>query len=409
MQAEHIKDLLDIPISLIHFAQAVHQNKGQCVIVGGTIRDILRTIPPKDLDIEVHGITPQVLEAILQKHARFKSVGKSFTVWKCRFEGIKDDIDISIPCNMHGEPVPDIGFEQAAERRDFRMNAIGFNIHSQTILDPLNGVQDIQDRIIRMTGPEQLLHDPLRFFRAVQFAARFEMTIEDAILDLAPKADFSSLSSERVRGELEKLFLKSINAGIGIQYAVVLGLFESYFPELVAAQWKTEAEAFNRLNELTTAVRAEHIHLYWALLLIKTPDEKITATLHRLGITSNKASMIHQLCQHWRHVTQPISEKELKHLADVLCIDDLCRLALAYCPHLADEIQHTQNLAAALNILHGPLPPLIEGGSLFSLGYRGSQIRDILLFVREAQLNMQIQTADQAFALIQSSFPLHQP
>ena len=163
MQASDFKDILNQSDSLIKFAQDISQIGGQCIIVGGSVRDIFLGMTSKDLDIEVHGISEIQLEQILGRHAKFKSVGRSFKVWKCRFKGTQEEIDCSIPCNEMGEPRPHIGFQAAAQRRDFTMNSLGYHIQSQTILDPLNGQKDLKERIIWMTGPSQMQHDPLRF------------------------------------------------------------------------------------------------------------------------------------------------------------------------------------------------------------------------------------------------------
>ena len=407
MQSSHIKDILNLPDALLCFAQDIHSQHGQCIIVGGTIRDILLGAVPKDLDIEIHGMSPQALERTLRKHARFKVVGRSFTVWKCRFEGIKDEIDISIPCNTHGEAIPNIGFEQAALRRDFRMNAMGYHIHNQSILDPLNGQRDIQDRIIRMTGHAQLLHDPLRFFRAVQFAARFEMKIEDAIVDLVSAADFSNLSHERVRGELEKLFLKSRDTSIGLKYAIQLGLFSAYLPELNADAWKDTAKAFNDLNSLVNGEREAHILLYWAMLMQHTAQAAIVSTLTRLGIVGSKADKIGVICQNWQKICSPCSDVQLQFIAEHNTIAQLCLFATACQPRSIEIITANQDLARRLNILNAPLPPIIEGGTLFRLGYRGVQIRDILMFIRNEQLHNRIKESKEALSLIQTTYPLN--
>ena len=153
------------------------------------------------------------------------------------------------------------------------MNSLGYHIQNQTILDPLNGQKDLKERIIRMTGPSQMQHDPLRFFRAAQFAARFEMKIEESIIALAAETDFKHLSHERVRGELEKLFLLSKDPCRGIEFVMQMGLFQSYLPDLNVKRLKSKGIAFNLLNEGLDGQRSDDIHLYWSLLFIETNEK----------------------------------------------------------------------------------------------------------------------------------------
>ncbi len=89
-------------------------------------------------------------------------------------------------------------------RRDFTINAIAYNPHTQEIIDPLQGCADIEAGILRMISPANLQDDPLRLMRAYRQAAQLGFTIEQAtqatIRTLA--ADISKVAAERVRVEI---------------------------------------------------------------------------------------------------------------------------------------------------------------------------------------------------------------
>ena len=405
MQAPDLKDILNSSESLIKFAENISQLGGDCIVVGGTVRDLFLNSRAKDLDIEVHGITVEQLEQTLRQYARFKSVGRSFRVWKCRFEGTSVDIDCSIPFNEKGEPCPHIGFSAAAKRRDFTMNSMGYHIQKQTLLDPFDGQKDIQDRIIRMTGTTQMLSDPLRFFRAVQFAGRFKMCIEPSIIALASTADFGQLSHERVRGEVEKLFLKSKNTRLGVKFAIEMGLFEAYLPELNTTPWKIDAEPFNRLNTIINDNRLRCIHMYWALLFIETEHQQILEGLEKLGIVGKKAQQISLLSQNWLSMVKSNDEVSLKFLAEKVSIADLFMLSISYAPEKSNTIRDNQKIAMEANVYHEPLPTLVEGGTLHKMGYRGTHIRELLKMIRNEQLNNRINSRQEALTLLQSKPP----
>ncbi|WP_016952414.1 CCA tRNA nucleotidyltransferase [Anabaena sp. PCC 7108] len=89
-------------------------------------------------------------------------------------------------------------------RRDFTINAIAYNPHTQEIIDPLQGCADIEAGLLRMISPKNLQDDPLRLMRAYRQAAQLSFTIEPAtqatIRTLA--ADISQVAAERVRVEI---------------------------------------------------------------------------------------------------------------------------------------------------------------------------------------------------------------
>ncbi len=70
--------------------------------------------------------------------------------------------------------------EEDAERRDFTINALYYNIQDFTVADYAHGVEDLDNRVIRLIGDPETRYreDPVRMLRAVRFAAKLDMTIE---------------------------------------------------------------------------------------------------------------------------------------------------------------------------------------------------------------------------------------
>ena len=150
-----------------------------------------------------------------------------------------------------------------------------------------------------------------------------------------------------------------------------MGLFQSYLPDLNVKRLKSKGIAFNLLNEGLDGQRSDDIHLYWSLLFIETNEENTINGLERLGIVGHKAQRIAMLSQHCHLMCQKRDEVELKTLAESVCIADLVVLASSYFPDHMNEISFNQNNAIEANVFHAPLPPLIEGGVLYKMGYRG--------------------------------------
>lgn len=74
---------------------------------------------------------------------------------------------------------PFIGYKEAALRRDFTINSLMKDVLSGEIIDSFNGIEDLNNKIIRHVNDESFCEDPLRVFRGAQFAARFDFEIDE--------------------------------------------------------------------------------------------------------------------------------------------------------------------------------------------------------------------------------------
>jgi len=97
--------------------QAASAEGGRALVVGGWVRDRLRGLPSKDLDIEVFGIAQDRLPALLAALGRVEPVGQSFPVYKLiPADGTSGEIDVALPrreskrgrghkaFDVHGDP-----------------------------------------------------------------------------------------------------------------------------------------------------------------------------------------------------------------------------------------------------------------------------------------------------------------
>ena len=239
--------MMHLPVILQTIATELAKHNAKAIIVGGSVRDHFLQLPIKDYDIEVYGLASlEQLVSLLERYGSVNLVGRSFGVVKFGYEG--EAYDFSFPrteskvgSGHRGfEVVIDgaLRFEEAARRRDFRMNAMGYDVVSQKFLDPFGGLRDIKNREIRHIDETTFAEDPLRVYRAVQFAARFGLTIAKETLALCrqmvEEGMLEELPKERVYAEWQKLLLKSAKPSIGFEYMRELGILERYFPELHA-------------------------------------------------------------------------------------------------------------------------------------------------------------------------------
>ncbi len=218
-------------------AEKIAERGGRAYYVGGFVRDKLQGLENKDIDIEVHGITPDTLEEILSSIGGFIPAGKSFGVYKLAHHSI----DVAMPRketltgkghrDFKIDVDPFIGTEKAAIRRDFTVNAIMQDVITGEVIDHFGGREDLKNGILRHVNDTAFGEDPLRVLRGAQFAARFNFTIAPETIELCRKIDITSLSSERVFDELKKALLKSDKPSVFFENLRIMNKLSFWFPE----------------------------------------------------------------------------------------------------------------------------------------------------------------------------------
>ena len=221
-------------------ALKVKANGGTAYYVGGFVRDFLLGYENKDIDIEIHGITPETLTDILSSLGEMTTFGESFGVFGLRHYGL----DIAMPRSEHAVGPghkdfsctlnPFIETRQAALRRDFSMNALMQNILTGEIVDHFGGIDDIQNKRIRHLDDQRFAEDPLRVLRGAQFAARFGFSIAPETVEVCRSMDLSALPSERIFDELEKALLKADRPSVFFTELRLMDQLDLWFPELKA-------------------------------------------------------------------------------------------------------------------------------------------------------------------------------
>ena len=293
-------------------AQRVKDAGGMTYYVGGFVRDKILAGPefsgegcgkfsPKDVDIEVHGITPEKLHEILEEIGEPLTYGRSFGIYSLRGY----DIDIAMPRKERAteaadggkrghrdfevEVDPFIGTYEAARRRDFTINAMMEDVLTGDITDHFGGMDDLRNGIIRHVDSETFVEDPLRVLRAAQFAARFNMTIAPETVELCRSMDLSTLSRERVEEEMKKALLGAEKPSIFFESLREMDQLDVWFPELAQLigleqdpVYHPEGDVWTHTMEVidrAAAMRDKTSDPYAFMLLALTHDfGKITTT-----------------------------------------------------------------------------------------------------------------------------------
>jgi tRNA nucleotidyltransferase (CCA-adding enzyme) len=253
---------LDLPDTVIALAQAVREAGGRALVVGGAVRDARLGRPVKDLDLEVYGLAPEPLAALLAAHGRVDLVGQAFAVYKLSgLVGWKGALDVSVPrrdskagpghrgITVAGDP--GLSVTEASRRRDFTINALLYDPLTDEVVDPQGGLRDLEEGRLRAVDPLTFGEDPLRALRAAQFAARFELKVDAATARLCSAMPLGELPAERVLGEMEKLLLRSRRPSKGVRLLAEWDQLRIIAPELLPLMttpqdpiWHPEGDVF---------------------------------------------------------------------------------------------------------------------------------------------------------------------
>ncbi|MEX0321833.1 MAG: CCA tRNA nucleotidyltransferase [Puniceicoccaceae bacterium] len=211
---------------------------GRACLVGGGVRSVLLDEEVVDYDVEVFNLEAPELESVLSELVHFSRVGKSFGIYK--LAGWPVDVGLPRRERKKGDGHrgfevdidPAMSIEEASRRRDFTVNAIYYDILEDRIVDPLGGVNDLENKLLRHCS-NRFSEDPLRVLRAMQMASRLPATVDPATVELCRDLGPENLSRERFFGEWEKLLLLGKLPSRGLNFLKDSGWIR-YFPSLEA-------------------------------------------------------------------------------------------------------------------------------------------------------------------------------
>lgn len=316
-----------LPKIIETISKRLQEHNAKAIIVGGSVRDHFLKLPSKDYDIEVYGLDDiEQLETILSKSGSVNLVGKSFGVLKFVYE--KEEYDFSFPRieskvekGHRGFDVETDGsmtFKEAALRRDFTVNAMGYDIEKKAFLDPFNAQEDIDAHLLRHIDDKSFVEDPLRVYRAVQFCARFRYELapetKKLCLNMVKEGLLEELPKERIYKEFVKLLLKSPKPSLGFELMRELDILR-YFPELKAiidvpqdSKWHPEGDVWVHTMMTLDAMHQE------LEIRNEAPQGHLFPMVRQLGIDDKQKSkfMFAILCHGFGKATTTTIDKDGK-------------------------------------------------------------------------------------------------
>ncbi|MFA7135952.1 MAG: hypothetical protein WC125_08855 [Bacteroidales bacterium] len=201
---ENIKDF----VITKHLISVLNEAGFNAFIVGGAVRDMILGMSPKDFDVVTSAPIDKIKELFpFPCHGK---ITEKFLVHAFKFEGsifeiasFRDEGNIS---NRNDAPQQGTA-ETDVLRRDFTCNSIMWNPLTDEILDPLNGVQDIHDRVLRTTRDADIVfaEDPVRIFRAIRFQRKLGFSFGFEITNEMISDAMASQNADRCRNEIAKI------------------------------------------------------------------------------------------------------------------------------------------------------------------------------------------------------------
>ena len=226
----------------------LHDSGFAAYLVGGAVRDLLLGGHPKDFDVATNA-TPDEVKSLFRN---CRLIGRRFRlahvvfgpeiIEVATFRGTGEDGDGEGDRHIvDGRIVRDNiwgTIEEDAVRRDFRVNALYYDIADFSVRDYVGGMEDLQERTMRLIGDPDLRYreDPVRMLRAARLAAKLDFTIDRAAA--APFATLGNLLGEAAPARLFDESLKLFLAGHGLKSFKMLekcGLLKFLFPATARA------------------------------------------------------------------------------------------------------------------------------------------------------------------------------
>jgi tRNA nucleotidyltransferase/poly(A) polymerase len=232
--------------------KAADELRMPCFVIGGFVRDKIMGRETKDIDIVCVGDGIKLAEKVAAsfKPAPQVSVFKNFGTAQVKLRDIEIEFvgarKESYATHSRKPTVEQGSLEDDQDRRDFTINALAIHLNKVTLnddeprfgelVDPFNGIQDINDRIIRTPVEPGLTFsdDPLRMMRAIRFASQLHFNIEEytyaAIRENAERIKI--VSAERITDELNKIIMSDVPSE-GFKHLYDTGLLQIIFPQMV--------------------------------------------------------------------------------------------------------------------------------------------------------------------------------
>lgn len=385
-------DLEAIPKPVTEICAQLAEHGHKAWIVGGCIRDLLMGHPVNDWDLATSAL-PEEVQRIFRRtiptglqHGTVTVLykGEGYEVTTLRGEGAYSDG--RRPDSV--EFVRDI--DRDLERRDFTVNAIAFDPLTEDLVDPFDGVGDLERQRIRAVRDPALRfgEDGLRVLRAARFAATLGFKLDPATEAAIPGSleTFRKVSAERVHDEWRKALTKAARPSRAFDVMRDTGILEvtcAPLAKLGAKEWDATMARVDRC--------AKDFGLRLAALLLDVPEDAKWADgwLRELRTSNAERKRVLHLVAHARpairwYVEGPEVRRWLVGVG-AEALEDVLALAEADGFEYVDPLRRLTRAELARNLPLTPAKLPVRGNDIMAAldGVPGRAIGQVLAALHE--------------------------
>lgn len=317
---------------ILTIVEILQEHKRKVYIVGGAIRDYYfnESINEIDFDIATDATPDEITKWMTEVGIKVKPIGENYgtllvIVKKKAFEvsTLRREVFES-----PGAP-PKISFveniEEDLDRRDFKFNAIVFDVAAKEFLDKYNGLEDIQQNRISMIGKaeERLREDGLRIIRLARFASKYDLEIDQELITALEKIGEAVKFRNPVALQIEffKLLLLP-NPAFGLKLLFKYNILKALFPSLSFYAGEVEdtvdkkkiEQYLDRIEEIPS--RSESVRLFFILKVLSQKSELSKDLLVQISndfkLSEKLMKTMVRLVQSWIEFPHDLDLKALK-------------------------------------------------------------------------------------------------
>src|SRR5438105_4151407 len=172
--------------ALVRMQELAVETTTNVYLTGGAVRDLISGMPIRDLDLTVEGNPPRFARELEKGGARVVDEDEKIRHVQLVFSGNVDGSIEAAREEIYARPGvrPEMRWSTIMEdlrRRDFSVNAVALSLNAASrglLLDPTNGLADLESREVRALSIHSFTNQPLRLLRAVRYCARMEFKME---------------------------------------------------------------------------------------------------------------------------------------------------------------------------------------------------------------------------------------
>ncbi len=408
----------------VEVIERLTSNGYTALLAGGCVRDLVLGRQPEDYDVATNATPDEVRQ--LFGHRKTLGVGESFGVIIVRGPKQAGQVEVATfrtegaySDGRHPDHVAFSTPQEDARRRDFTINGMFYDPLKEQVLDYVGGEQDLRDGVVRAIGnpSERMSEDKLRMLRAVRFTAKFEFDLHHgtatAIRDMADQIQV--VSAERIAQELQKILVDR-HRRRALELAHEIGLLEEILPELRTltsigeetienpsddqVTWKITLSMLDQLDDPSFGLAA-------VTLLCGIADTcDLRSICKRLKLSNQDTDHIDWLVSHRRDLVEGarLSLAKLKRtLAHPLSPELLMLMRVEQQGLKGDlsEFVFCEEFLRRTPLEELDPPAVLTGDDLIALGLQpGKLFKELLQAVRDAQLNGEVATKQEALEMV---------